>query len=152
MNEFIYSPVTERTPVPHVFRTSAWRFPSAPRQFAGASVVMLWLLIFLLSWVPQTMGQEGGPNGDNLVELSIEKLLKAGSTAVFKKAELQKKAPAPIHVLREERNHTSRTSTPDLLRRIPGLGVARIDTGQSPIATSENAASYTNKPPMPIDG
>ncbi len=113
---------------------------------------MLWLLIFLLSWVPQTMGQEGGPNGDNLVELSIEKLLKAGSTAVFKKAELQKKAAAPIHVLGEEGNGPSRTGAPHLLRGAPGLGVARIDAAQSPATASESAADYTNKLPMPIDG
>lgn len=88
MNEFMYSPITERAPVPHIFGTlvSARRFPSAPRQLAGASVVMLWLLIFLLSWIPQTMGQEDDLNDDNLVELWIDELLKVEITSVSKKA------------------------------------------------------------------
>ncbi len=129
MNEFMYSPITERAPVPHIFGTlvSARRFPSAPRQLAGASVVMLWLLIFLLSWVPQTMGQEDDLNDDNLVELWIDELLKVEITSVSKKAKKRVEAAAAIYVLSEESIRPSRANIPDLLRTVPGPSAARID-------------------------
>ena len=131
MKEFMYSPITDHAPMPHVYGTFAWRFRSAPRQLALVSVAMLWLLIFLLSWAPQAMGQEDDLSDDTLIELSLDELLNVEITSVSKKAEKRTEAAAAICMLTEEDiRRSGATDVPDLLRTLPGLSVARIDSNK----------------------
>lgn len=111
--------------MPHVYGAFAWHFRSAPRQLASASVVMLWLLIFLLSWAPPATGQEDNLSDENLIELSLVELLNVEITSVSKKAEKRMEAAAAIYVLTEEDiRQSGATNIPDLLRTVPGLKIS----------------------------
>ena len=152
MNELMYSPITlarpaayEVMPAPHTFGTSAgaWRLRSAPRQLAGVSVLMLWLLIFLLSWAPQGLRREHARlwyyeehllGDDNLVELSpADEPGNVEITSLSKKAEMRRnhrfgirKPPRPsmsppktyIHI-RPSRTNIQTNILTTLLRTVP---------------------------------
>ena len=75
MTEYFYSTPADRAPAQYAYGTFFWHFRGVPRRLAGASVVLLWLVIFLLSWRPLAAGQEGDLGDATLIELPLDDLL-----------------------------------------------------------------------------
>ena len=96
MTEYFYRSLKHESPVRYAYGTFFWDFRGVPRRLASASVFLLWVLIFLLSWVPSAAGQEEALGEDNVIELSLDELLNVESSSVSKRAE--KKSAAAIYV------------------------------------------------------
>ena len=153
MTEYFYSTPADRAPAHYAFGTFFWHFRGVPRRLAGASVVLLWVVIFLLSWSPQAAGQEDESSEDNLIELSLDELLNVEIMSVAKKSQKRTEAAAAIYVLTEEDiRRSGATNIPDLLRTVPGLSVARIDANKWSVTSRGSAGRVANKLLVLIDG
>ncbi len=100
------------------------------------SLVMLLLgalILFSLTPVCRAQENENNPNtfSADLTEMNIEDLMNIEITSVAKKAQKLSDAAAAIFVITsEDIRHSGATNIPELLRMVPGLEVARIDTNK----------------------
>ncbi len=126
------------------------------------SLLALWGLIALLSWMPEASSQEttppattdaGGPIGSDVLDMSLEDLLNVEITSVSKRAEKRTAAPAAIFVLTQEDIRRSAASNiPDLLRTVPGLHVAQQDANKWSVTARGFTGRFANKLLVLIDG
>lgn len=65
VREFMYSGSVNVISIQSPCRALRLRFRRMPRRLANASVAFLWLLIFLLSWAPQALGEENDDTAKN---------------------------------------------------------------------------------------
>src|SRR5574340_354129 len=96
-----------------------------------------------------------GPGGDSddFTQLSLQQLMQVKVTSVSRKQQKLAHAAAAIYVLtQEEINRSTATTIPELLRTIPGLQVARLDTGKWVVTARGFASEYANKLLVLIDG
>ena len=153
MTEYFYSAQVSLSPVRHDYGVFFWHFRGVPRRLASASVFLLWVIIFLLSWAPEAAGQEEDFSEDNLIELSLDELLNVEITSVAKKSQKRTEAAAAIYVLTaEDIRRSGATNIPDLLRTVPGLSVARIDANKWSVSARGSAGRFANKLLVLIDG
>lgn len=147
MTEYMYSAPVNRSPVHVTYGAIYWHFRRVPRRLASASVLLLWVLIFLLSWVPQAAGQEDELSESSLIELSLDELLNVEIMSLAKKSQKRTEAEAAIHVLTEEDiRRSGATNVPDLLRTVPGLSVARIDSNKWSVTARGTAVNSRISP------
>jgi iron complex outermembrane receptor protein len=123
------------------------------------SLLILWAIIALLSWVPGAAGEEAPTapvpptDGSSVVDLSLEQLLNVEITSVSKKEEKRSAAPAAVYVLtQEDIRRSSATTVPDLLRTVPGLHVAQQDAGKWSVTARGFTGRFANKLLVLIDG
>ena len=127
------------------------------------SLLALWGLIALLSWMPAASSQEttpppnakdaGGPVGSDVLDMSLEDLLNVEITSVSKRAEKRTAAPAAIFVLtQEDIRRSAATTIPDLLRTVPGLHVAQQDANKWSVTARGFTGRFANKLLVLIDG
>lgn len=89
----------------------------------------IWLLLaLLLGSLHSGLGQEAG-EGSDLASLTLEELMDVQLTSVLRKGESLGETPAPVTVITAEQiRRSGATELPELLRLVPGVAVARIDS------------------------
>src|SRR6202167_359892 len=89
----------------------------------------------------------------DLGDKSIEDLMNIEVTSVSKKEQKLSRVPAAIFVITQEDIHRSgATNIPDLLRIVPGLEVAQINSSTWAISARGFNGQYSNKLLVLIDG
>ena len=104
-----------------------------------------------LVWRRRT--SERGADDVDLLSLSIEDLMKIEVTTVSKRAQPLSEAPAAVTVITsEDIRRSGMTNVPDLLRMVPGLHVANIDSSTWAITARGFNGQFANKLLVMIDG
>ena len=108
----------------------------------------------LVCIVPLAWGSGSLPQRPaDLTEMSIEELAAMQITSVAKKAQKLSRAAAAVYVItREEIRRSGATSIPELLRRVPGVQVARVDAHRWVVTARGFAGQFSNKLLVLIDG
>ncbi len=89
----------------------------------------------------------------DLAELSLEELMNIEITSVSKKPEKLSNAAAAIFVItQEDIRRSGMTSIPEVLRMVPGLQVARLDSNKWAISSRGFNDRFANKLLVLIDG
>ncbi|WP_461833804.1 TonB-dependent receptor plug domain-containing protein [Desulfothermus sp.] len=92
-------------------------------------------------------------NGVDLTGLSIEELMNLEITTVLKEEKKVKDVPASIYVItKEDIKRSGATSVPELLRMVPGVDVAQINSHLWAITIRGFNDEYSNKLLVLIDG
>src|SRR5258706_3848241 len=89
------------------------------------------LLVTLVtgSWTSCARAQQSGNTSRDLSAMSIEALMNLQVTSVSRKSEPLSQAAAAITVItQEDIRRSGATSIPELLRMVPGLEVAQMDS------------------------
>jgi iron complex outermembrane recepter protein len=90
---------------------------------------------------------------EDLTRLSLEELMNIKITSVAKKPQRVSQSAAAVHVItQDDIRRSSATSVPELLRNVPGLNVARIDSNKWAISSRGFNGLYSNKLLVLIDG
>lgn len=129
--------------------------PQHPRY-----IFFLWLLAILcsprvplfLSFSP-ALAQETEHSQTDLSGLSLEELMNIEVTSVGKKSQKLSDAAAAIYVItQEDIRRSGATSIPEVLRMVPGLQVAQIDSNKWAVAARGFNDIFTDKLLVLIDG
>ncbi|MFN7917821.1 MAG: TonB-dependent receptor plug domain-containing protein [Vicinamibacterales bacterium] len=89
----------------------------------------------------------------DLGQMSIEDLMKVDVTSVSRRAQHLQDAAAAIYVLTsEDIRRSGATTIPELLRLVPGVHVARIDSNKWSVSVRGFTGRYANKLLVLIDG
>src|SRR6202158_3890623 len=92
-------------------------------------------------------------NSRDLIKTNLEDLMNMEVTSVSQKAQKLAKAGAAVFVItQEDIRRSTATSIPDLLRTVPGIDVARIDSNSWAISIRGFNNRYSNKVLVLIDG
>src|SRR5579862_5730910 len=90
--------------------------------------------VFSIGLVPllaATLFADGGTNLPDFSNLSLEELSAIKVTSVSKKEQKLSQVAAAVYVISQEEIHRSgMTNVADLLRLVPGITVARLDSSQ----------------------
>lgn len=90
---------------------------------------------------------------EDLTRLSLEELMNIKITSVAKKPQRLSDSAAAVHVItKDDIRRSTATSIPELLRNVPGLNVARIDSNKWAISSRGFNGLYSNKLLVLIDG
>ena len=82
----------------------------------------------------------------DLTALSLEQLMNVNVTSVSKKSQKVSESAAAVHVITsEDIRRSGATSIPELLRNVPGLNVARIDSSKWAISARGFNGLFSNK-------
>ncbi len=119
---------------------------SKPRRVAVA--LALWLAL----WLPTQMAVARDADAD-LLSLSIEDLMDIEVTSASKRAQRLSEVPAAVTVLTsEDIRRSGMTHIADLLRMVPGLHVANIDSNTWAVTARGFNSQFANKLLVMIDG
>ena len=113
------------------------------------------LLLLVSSSLFYGMGSERAISNDELelLDLNLEDLLNVEVTSVSKKPQKYFTSPAAIYVVSaEEIRRSGATTIPDLLRRVPGLHVGRIDANKWSVSSRGFPGRFANKLLVLLDG
>jgi len=92
-------------------------------------------------------------SSQDLSEISLEDLMNLEVTSVSKKEQRLSQTAAAIHVItQDDIRRSGLTSVPELLRRVPGLHVGRIDSNKWAISARGFNSRFANKMLVLIDG
>ena len=127
----------------------------------GGIAVAAFIRLFQRHWIsfalaalaltPRGAGAE--PADVDLLSLSIEDLMKIEVTTVSKRAQPLSAAPAAVTVITsEDIRRSGMTNVPDMLRSVPGLHVANIDSNTWAITARGFNSQFANKLLVMIDG
>src|SRR5580692_8277687 len=90
---------------------------------------------------------------DDLTKASLEELANIQVTSVSKKEQALSKAGAAVFVItQEDIRRSGMMNIPDLLRMVPGVNVARLDSNAWAISIRGFNSRYSNKVLVLIDG
>jgi iron complex outermembrane receptor protein len=110
--------------------------------------IIAWITILVIAG-PLTHSQQPG----DLTQKSLEDLMNIEITSVSKKEQKTSEAPAAIFVIsREDIRRSGALNVPDLLRMVPGVDVAQIDTGKWAISARGFNGQYSDKLLVLVDG
>jgi iron complex outermembrane recepter protein len=124
-------------------------------------VVAARLRLFQCHWIALALALVAIPRGGalahaadaDLLELDIEDLMRIEVTTVSKRAQPLSATPAAVTVITsEDIRRSGMTNVPDLLRRVPGLHVANIDSNTWAITARGGNSQFANKLLVMIDG
>ena len=109
--------------------------------------------LFALAASAATAAEPAAAPDADLLSLSIEDLMKVEVTTVSKRAQPLSEAPAAVTVITsEDIRRSGMTNVPDLLRSVPGLAVASIDSSTWAITARGFNGQFANKLLVMIDG
>lgn len=115
-------------------------------------VVAVAVFAMALPW-PANASQQAGTAATPLKKLTLEQLGDIEVTAVKKEPEEIWRTPAAIYVItREDIRRSGATSVPEVLRRVPGVDVARIDSNTWAVGIRGFASSFSKSVLVLIDG
>jgi iron complex outermembrane recepter protein len=110
-----------------------------------------WIALAALIAVPHSALAQAADA--DLLNLDIEDLMRIEVTTVSKRAQPLSAAPAAVTVITsEDIRRSGMTSVPELLRRVPGLHVAQIDSNTWAITARGFNSQFANKLLVMIDG
>ena len=129
----------------------------------GGNAVVRWTTSTLgrVQWIAALIGLvlAAGASADpvsgdvDLLSLSVEDLLQIEVTTVSKRATRLSQTPAAVQVITsEDIRRSGVTNVPDLLRMVPGLHVASIDSSSWAITARGFNSQFANKLLVMIDG
>lgn len=124
-----------------------------PMQFRPFFSSWVLLLVGCVILLQPSMGiaQEDVPEA--LLDLNVEDLLNLEVTSATKKAQALSNVAAAVFVIsNEDIRHSGATNIPDLLRMVPGLHVARIDSNKWAVTSRGFNGRFANKLLVLIDG
>jgi iron complex outermembrane recepter protein len=118
----------------------------------SANRVAQWLALALcLGPCPPVIGQQQKP--DDLASQTLEDLMNVEVTSASKKEQRLSEVAAAIFVItQEDIRRSGATTIPDLLRMVPGLDVAQIDSNAWAISARGFNFQFANKLLVLIDG
>jgi iron complex outermembrane receptor protein len=117
-------------------------------QVTQRVLIVAGIALLALSGLPARAGQT-----PDLTQKSLEDLMSIEVTSVSKKEQKTSEAAAAVFVIsREDIRHSGALNIPDLLRMVPGLDVAQIDTGKWAISSRGFNGQYSNKLLVLMDG
>ena len=128
--------------------------PRCGRIFRAAKPVGT-LLVFYCAVTVQATAQKPGPSEspESLKRLSLEELSQLEVTSVTKEPVPAFRTPAAVGVLTSEQIHRSGARTiPDLLRLLPGVNVAQIDSSEWAIGVRGFQGKLSRSVLVLIDG
>jgi iron complex outermembrane receptor protein len=135
------------------------RFSYALRLFLGVRQVRKLLpaasllLCLFVGMIPAVGADSPSVDPSELINLSLEQLMNIEVTSVSKKAQKISNSAAAIFVITEEDiRRSGATSIPDILRMVPGLDVARIDSSRWAVAARGFNGRFANKLLVLMDG
>lgn len=106
--------------------------------------------IVFASWLEPSRAAQ---SQHDLTELSLEQLMNVKVTSVSKKPQRVSESAAAVHVITsEDIRRSGATSIPELLRNVPGLNVARIDSSKWAISARGFNGLFSNKLLVLMDG
>jgi iron complex outermembrane receptor protein len=119
-------------------------------QTAMLGTLVFWCMLQLTATVsgepPATQSGLTSRRADDLTNLSLEDLMNVEVTSVSKKKQSIADAPAAVTVISQDDIARSGFSTiPDLLRLVPGMDVARINSSTWAISARGFNGQYANK-------
>lgn len=102
----------------------------------------------------EALAYQGGPNNtEDFLDLTIEELMDLKITTVLKKQDTLFETPAAITVLTsEDIRRSGHQSIPEVLRMVPGIHVAKIDSSSWAISARGFNSIYSEKLLVLIDG
>jgi iron complex outermembrane receptor protein len=114
-------------------------------------IIVLMLNIFML--VPSALCFAFENQAHELSMLSIEELISIKVTSVMKTSQSLSETPAAIHVLtQEDIRRSGATNIPDLLRIVPGVQVAELDSNIFAVSIRGFNDIHANKLLVLVDG
>jgi iron complex outermembrane receptor protein len=117
-------------------------------RFSRQLLVFAEITFVTLSVLPASAAQ-----AQDLTQKSLEDLMNIEVTSVSKREQKTSQAAAAIFVIsRDDIRHSGALNIPDLLRMVPGLDVAQIDSGNWAISARGFNNQYSNKLLVLIDG
>ena len=124
------------------------------REILKRKFRLVLMTMILLGFSVQTFAEQNDPNEEeDLFGMSIEELMNAEITTVSKKEDTLFKAPAAITVLTsEDIRRSGHQSIPEVLRMVPGIHVAKIDSNKWAITARGFNSMYAEKLLVLIDG
>lgn len=128
--------------------------PSARCRLAshcGKVFLAAWLSLCLITNARAEDPTSG--NARSLADLSLEQLMNESVTSVSKKETRLNQSPAAISVItQEDIRRSGLTTLPELLRTVPGMDVARIDSHEWAVSSRGFNGEFGNKLLVLIDG
>ncbi len=114
----------------------------------------LWVALLALSSAPIYAQSPSAPDPEEgLTGMSLEELTHVTVSSVSRRdQQLSRVAAAAYIITDEEIRRSGATSIPELLRRVPGLNVARIDSNKWPVSSRGFVGRFANKMLVMIDG
>ena len=111
-------------------------------------------IVLALAFAPHVAPDvQGGTVDGDLTELSLEELLDIEVTTVSRKAGSVADSPAAVYVItREDIRRSGHTSLPELLRLVPGMHVARVNSSAWAISARGENGRFSDKLLVMIDG
>ena len=93
------------------------------------------------------------PKSDDFADKSIEELMNVDVTSVGRKGQKLSKVPAAVYVITQEAiQRSGATIIPDLLRMVPGVQVAQVESNRWAISVRGFNGVYSNKLLVLVDG
>jgi len=118
-----------------------------PQRFSLAGALLLFLSVC------PAAGQPLGAQDRPVQELSIEELLNVEVTSVARKTQRLSESAAAVYVLtRADIRRSGAMTVPDVLRLVPGVQVARIDSNKWAVSVRGFNSRFANKLLVLIDG
>src|ERR1700694_3869281 len=137
-----------------VFAMHGKRLNRPPRVRQAGATILLLLLGCGVTWgqVPDSQKNPQPPPGD-LTQVSIENLMNMEVTSVSKKEQKLSQVAAAIFVItQEDIRRSGAMNIPDLLRMVPGLNVAQINSNTWAITARGFNLQFSDKLLVLIDG
>ena len=135
---------------------------SIPIRFRQTRIGLFCQVLFLALWFglsislsvcTATAAEDEFEFSTELIELSIEDLINVKVTSVSKKPQKILEAPAAIFVItQEDIRRSGAVSIPEVLRMVPGLEVAKIDSNKWAVTSRGFNGRFANKLLVLIDG
>ena len=114
-------------------------------------VFVLFILIQLCMYPPLTASATEGEN--NFLDMDLESLMKIQVTSAGRKTQNLGDVPAAIYVItQEDIRNSAAVSVPQVLRLVPGLQVAQINSSQWAITSRGFNGLFANKLLVQLDG
>ncbi|MDJ0910664.1 MAG: TonB-dependent receptor [Woeseiaceae bacterium] len=119
---------------------------------AGRRAVAV-ILSALLTAIPFASASAQVSDSSDLAYMSLEDLLSMEITTLSRKAEDLADAPAAVHVISQsDIQRSGARSIPDLLRMVPGMQVAQIDSNKWAVTARGTNGQFANKLLVLMDG
>ncbi len=116
-------------------------------------VVCAFVILGLMCFSPFALADEEVDQTQDLTTISFEELMDMEITSVSKKEEKLFTTPASVFVIsNEDINRSGHQSIPEVLRIVPGLHVAKIDSNKWAITSRGFNSMYADKLLVLVDG
>ena len=114
--------------------------------------LLLFMVLAATARVPRSIAQESSGSRD-LADLSIEELMNESVTSVSKREQKLSQAAAALFVINQEDiRRSGALNIPDLLRMVPGLDVAQVNSNTWAISARGFNHQFSDKLLVLIDG